>query len=291
MTKPNLRIQLIMPRIEQRDYFVHLLSMRYTVIFDRKTPDIVLYDDYSKHLLPRYKNDPFIIAFTGESEPLDYSICHFALSFDETNPKSIYLPLWVLFIDWFNVKDPDYCKLTDIMVRKPVHSVNREHFCGFVAKHSVEVRNNFVITLSEYRAVICPGVVLNNYPPIGGRMGNSKETFLRKCKFTIAFENTSKDGYITEKILHAFQSRTIPIYWGSPTVTQYFNPKAFINCHDYEMWSDVIDEIIRLDNDDEAYLEMLNQPVFENGLIPIQFWPSTLLDSIEYFILNNINGR
>lgn len=272
-----------MPRIEQRDYFLHMFGMHYIVTLVQNNPDIVLYDDYSSHLVPNYNNNPIKIAFTGESGDLDYTKCHFSLSFDEDYSNSIYLPLWILFIDWFNKKDPYYCRLTDILLRHPIKKIDRLLFCGFVAQNSVSLRNNFVLLLSKYKEVTCPGTVLNNYPPIGGSMGHSKELFLRKCKFTIAFENVSKAGYLTEKILHAFQSRTIPIYWGSPTVTRYFNPKSFINCHDFKKWGDVIAEIIRLDNDDQAYLQMLNQPVFRDDIMPAQFWPHKVLSSIKKF--------
>ena len=170
------------------------------------------------------------------------------------------------------------------MARQRITKVQKPLFCGFVAKNSVPVRNNFVVALSKYKLVSCPGEILNNYPRIGGRMGQAKDKFLRCCKFTVAFENYSKRGYITEKILHAFQSRTIPIYWGSELVRKYFNPDAFINCNDYDSWDDVIAEIIRIDNDDTVYLNILNQPVFKDGLVSTQFWPDTVLTGIENMI-------
>ncbi|KKM22527.1 hypothetical protein LCGC14_1624460 [marine sediment metagenome] len=279
MIKPILHLALMLPRIDQRDYFLYLFGMRYIVIIDNLTPSIVVYD-YFYELLPKYKSSPIYIAFTGESRDINFK-CHFALSFEEHHSRNIYLPLWILFIDWFDTKDHDLCKLTDIMLRQQIKKINKTLFCGFVAKNSVPVRNNFVLALSKYKTVTCPGIILHNYPHIGGRMGYAKEQFLRCCKFTVAFENCSKSGYITEKLLHAFQSRTIPIYWGSASVNKYFNHNAFINCHDYENWDDVLAEIIRLDNDDTAYLEKLNQPVFKNDIVPAQFWPSTVLTSIE----------
>lgn len=43
----------------------------------------------------------------------------------------------------------------------------------------------------------------------------SKVSFLRKYKFSIAFENGSTDGYITEKVTNALEAGTVPIYFGS----------------------------------------------------------------------------
>ena len=53
---------------------------------------------------------------------------------------------------------------------------------------------------------------------------------------------------------------SIPIYWGNPLVTKDFNPKAFINCNDYDNDFDaVIERIKELDNDPDKYLAMLRE--------------------------------
>ncbi|WP_243283939.1 glycosyltransferase family 10 domain-containing protein, partial [Flavonifractor plautii] len=79
--------------------------------------------------------------------------------------------------------------------------------------------------------------------------------------FTIAFENAFMPGYTTEKLVDPFLSHSIPIYWGNPEVTKYYNPKAFINCNDYDNDFDaVIKRVIELDNDKEQYLQMLREP-------------------------------
>lgn len=96
----------------------------------------------------------------------------------------------------------------------------------------------------------------------------SKLEFQSQCKFSIAFENTTSPGYTTEKILHAFISNTIPIYWGDPEVTKDFNPKAFINCHDFENFEAVIERIKEVDNNDELYLTILKEPPFVDNKIP-----------------------
>jgi hypothetical protein len=46
-------------------------------------------------------------------------------------------------------------------------------------------------------------------------------------------ENCRKPGYVTEKIVNAFRSGAIPIYWGAPDVTRYFNAKAFVDMADF----------------------------------------------------------
>ena len=44
-----------------------------------------------------------------------------------------------------------------------------------------------------------------------------------------------------------------------------FNPRSFINCHNFASLDDAVAEIIRLDQDDQAYIDRLNQPWFEGN--------------------------
>jgi hypothetical protein len=109
----------------------------------------------------------------------------------------------------------------------------------------------------------------------------TKIEFQSSCKFSIAFENTSSPGYTTEKLLHAFITGTIPIYWGNPEVTKDFNPKAFINCHDFESFEDVVSKVKEIDNDEEMFLSMLNEPPFRNNIIPENLKTDTLLNFLQ----------
>ena len=65
------------------------------------------------------------------------------------------------------------------------------------------------------------------YPP------SEKVDFQKNYKFSIAFENTYCSGYTMEKLVDSFASQHIPLYYGNPRVAEEFNPKAFINAHDF----------------------------------------------------------
>lgn len=144
-------------------------------------------------------------------------------------------------------------------------------FCNFIYSNGNDgegafLRQEFCKKLMEYKRVDCPGKILHNMDaedelaPRNGDWWNSKFSFLKKYKFTIAFENSRSNGYTTEKLVHPLQSFSIPIYWGNPLVTRDFNPKAFINCNDYDNDFDaVIERIKELDNDPDKYLAMLRE--------------------------------
>ena len=83
---------------------------------------------------------------------------------------------------------------------------------------------------------------------------------IKNYKFTIAFENQSTPGYISEKIAEPLAVGSIPIYWGCETIADYYNPQAFINCHDYPDFDAVIEHIIEVDTNPALYEKYLNAP-------------------------------
>ena len=141
--------------------------------------------------------------------------------------------------------------------------LNRK-FCNFVysnSRYANQARKDFFDLLSEYKRVDAGGACRNN---IGYRVPDKYE-FQKDYKFSIAFENASHYGYTTEKILDAFVAKTIPIYWGNPQVVKDFNKDAFINCNDYASLEEVVQKVIELDRDDEAYLKMVKTPFLNDG--------------------------
>lgn len=173
-------------------------------------------------------------------------------------------------------------------------------FCNFIYSNAqngdgARFRIEFCERLAEYKRIDCPGQVLNNMS--GGiepryyrkngysakdfneHWATSKIAFLRKYKFTIAFENISLAGWTTEKLIHPLMAHSIPIYWGNPDVAEYFNPKAFINCADYGNDIDaVVRAVIELDNDRERYMDMLCQPPLQ------ETFPFDWEDSLTEFL-------
>jgi hypothetical protein len=91
-----------------------------------------------------------------------------------------------------------------------------------------------------------------------------KVKFMSNYRFNLCFENSSYPGYCTEKLFEALCAKTVPIYWGSPTVALDFNPKAFLNRYDYASDLEFINKIIELDSNKDAYNEMYMQPMFRD---------------------------
>lgn len=106
--------------------------------------------------------------------------------------------------------------------------------------------------------------------------------------FNVGMENKVAPGYITEKIAYAFNSGSIPIYWGDDDiVNDFFNPASFLNVNDYkspeaaataavEIWRDpqkaqrYLDAPIRINNRLQTY-EDIYDPTAEDSLWMIPF--------------------
>ena len=272
------------------NYFFNLLSMKYDVEIDHQNPEIVFFSVYSKTHFRFDKSKVIKILYTGENYRPNYNDCHYSLSFDYLEDNRNYrLPLWALLFNWFNrpyIPERDHAyhhSLEDFTTKK---KINKSRFCSFVVSNPNSYKRiEFANKLMKYKNIDCPGRVLNNMESINGR-GDQKEKveFLRDYKFNICFENSSYSGYTTEKIIHSMFMNCIPIYWGDPLVPLDFNPNSFLNSHDYLDDDKLISRIIEIDNNDKLYQDMINEPWFNNNIIPDFIKPESVLSFFEKII-------
>lgn len=238
------------------NFFIQQLQLNYNVILDSVNPDYLIYSwNGNKHY--RYKN-AIKIYFTGENDVPDFNECDYAIGFQPIrfNDRYLRMPLYVLYDCFPKLSNPKQ-EISDAEL------LNRD-FCSFVvsnAKGADPMREYFFMELSKYKRIDSGGKYLNN---IGGPVKDKYE-FIRKYKFNLAFENSLAPGYTTEKLLEPLTENTVPVYWGNPEVDKDFNKEAFVFVNDFETTDKAIQEIIRLDNDDEAYLRMVRAQPITNG--------------------------
>ena len=239
-------------------YFFSILKKYYEVELS-DNPDYVFYNDSSyEHL----KYDCIKIFYTGENIHPNFNFCDYAISFDYLDfaDRHYRLPLYLVTI-FYNQKEIEHAGDTDfitpiIITKKDLEK--KTEFCSFVYSNYLadETRKIFFNKLNQYKKVNAGGKYLNN---IGKRIKNKLE-FETTHKFSIAFENSSRSGYTTEKIVNSLAAKTIPIYFGNPDIHKEFNEKRFINCHRYSNFDEVIEKIKEIDNNDDLYLSTVNQP-------------------------------
>lgn len=82
--------------------------------------------------------------------------------------------------------------------------------------------------------------------------------FIARYKFVIAIENGVCDDYITEKFWRAIQVGIVPIYFGSPTIEDFFpNNKSAILLTQYPNPKLLVKYIHQLNSNDKLYEEYL----------------------------------
>ena len=64
-----------------------------------------------------------------------------------------------------------------------------------------------------------------------------------------------------------------------------FNTKSFISYHDYENDEEFIEKILKIDNNNDQYVEMLSEPWFNENKIPESVLPKNVLK----FIISILN--
>ena len=253
--------------------FYRILSQKYKIeICD--SPDIVFYSVFGNKYLDY---DCIRIFFTGENVIPNFNLCEYGIGFSNLEFKNRYLriPLYNLF------QYKKYFKLA-LEVHKQNY-LKREKFCNFVYSNgnADKKREEFYNLLSQYKKIDSGGRYLNN---IGGPV-EDKFSFQQQYKFSIAFENSSDIGYTTEKLIEAKAAGTIPIYWGNPEIAKEFNTKSFINCHDYNNFEEVVEEIKKIDNDDELYFKYLKEPFSYNETMLEEY--DKKLENFLYSIVEN----
>lgn len=285
--------------IKTDNYFYNLLSTTYKVVIDENNPDIVFYSvDYDrKNEKSRYLNTSAkMIYYTGESTLPNWNECDLAFTFDYDckNQKNYRLPLWALYLNWFNRdynpnRDQAYLHNLDDFLNKKINKIEHlkthSHFCNFVYSNPVAHRINFYQKFSSrsHRHIVSAGRVMNNTGNgIPGRSDTiEKMHFLKKFKFTIAFENKDYLGYTTEKLIHPMFCNSLPIYWGNDKVgITDFNPKSFIQAKSFSNDDELIDYINTVDNDLDLYFSILEEPWFVNNKIPEFVLPDNVLKQI-----------
>jgi hypothetical protein len=167
-----------------------------------------------------------------------------------------------------NVAVPFYSTLlyeSEHMFKEPPSSppsLPQKDVVVIISNAGATVRNAFIDELDKHFQVTYAGRYKNN---IGGPLeaGYGTEEFskyISQFKFVISMENSEKDSYITEKIFHGIHSHTIPVYWGSPRVTEYINPARFINMKSIDDILPTIEKMKSIAASESIWQSMVMEP-------------------------------
>ena len=229
------------------------------IVGPTQNPDVLFYSIFGNEHT-KYPNVRKVF-FSGEPFGIRAE-ANFNFTFDRNSDKNTRFPLWLGYMNDYLLEECQRRKKGVINVSK------RENFCSFIANGEVKTthRRTIVEKLSRYKKVHCGGNYLNNigFNVPRGVNCSGKIEHNNKYKFAIAFENEDYPGYVTEKICDIFKSNCVPIYWGTKEVVNDFNPSTFINANDFANFDELVEYIIKVDNDDELYASFFKEPMFSN---------------------------
>lgn len=237
-----------------------LLNSKYEFVIDQSNPDLLVYSLYgNQHLRYNCKK----LQIIGENSFPNFNECDYAISphyisFDRhcRIPFYAFNKEYQLLIDWYidRVADPE----------------KRKFCCGLITNgiNADPFRDEFVKQLNKAMPIDSVGKWLNttgwtiqNRPEFAENRDSiytnpAKIRLCRNYKYTLALENSLVDGYHTEKITDAFAAYSVPIYWGSKSISNEFNSGSYINVADFGTIQEAVDYILSIS--DEEYAEMLN---------------------------------
>lgn len=130
----------------------------------------------------------------------------------------VRFPHWLIYSSSCNIDDEN--NIVDDVEKS--HEVNKhtdkQWFATMVARahHSDKKISRHIVynEVAKHGKIMAPAGLVNGNTSRIGSSYKDKLQFITKGKYHICPENSSYPGYCTEKIFHAAQAGTIPIYWG-----------------------------------------------------------------------------
>jgi alpha(1,3/1,4) fucosyltransferase len=254
------------PELAEVGIIHEVIREKYNIEYVDKDPDVFLSGPLATYQAPE---DPKIIKLFYTYEV-----------YLDNNPQK-FLDTYDLVMGFDFIDRPNYLRVPYVYAylgNKIRHDYDRhmkcnpkkEHFACFLVSNSGEdvagkfagakARNRMFHRLSLYKKVLSGGKYLNN---VGGPVQDG-EKFLSQCKFTISYENTlDYPGYVTEKPFNAWLAGTVPIYNTDSAGLVDINKKSVIFAGDFNTEEDLVNYIIKVDNDDKLYCDIWNERIID----------------------------
>jgi hypothetical protein len=258
-----------------------ILSDKYKISFSDQNYNVIFEGPFSSsgHYRPELKDrnfkeysplDPKVVKifWTGEAILPNLDSYDLTIGFDRVeHPNYIRFPLYYSFAFGPKIRtgynreaDLGKCNTNKKFACFLVSSNSEEHsYLNHLPFDGCAARVEIFHKLSLYKRVESGGKLLNN---VYGPVSNGME-WLSQCKFVIAYENQSWNGYITEKVMQAYFAGAIPIYYGDlgKDAIRELNKNAIIYAKDFNNSDELVEYVKKVDNDDELYCSIWNQNI------------------------------
>ena len=265
---------------DQKEKADILIIMGYTRTFD-------VYQNYIKdfyrwltgkdqtYVTPQYVcEDPAAMKVlyaheTWTSFPEGFDECFdLMIGYDQRYDHPRYLSIAGTAYEFFHEKiSTAYDPKKDVWRAKGCQPEQRKYDVCFLASNGAKKdfmdlakdRIDLFKAFSERTFVASGGKIENNIGytvPLGDELD-----WMMNCKFVISYENRIYPGYVTEKPYQAWLAGAIPIYAAHRSVLGNVNYDALIFGPDYESNDKIVDRVMSLVDDHDAYCAIWNQPI------------------------------
>jgi hypothetical protein len=102
-----------------------------------------------------------------------------------------------------------------------------------------------------------------------------KHEVLSRYKFSLCFENTTMQGYLTEKIFDCFYAGCVPIYLGAKNISKLIPPDSFIDYRKFSSAQELLNHIMTL-SDNEILLMKQAGKNFIQSIIYKKYYDSLI---------------
>ena len=272
-------------------FFMKLLKKTYSrPIHISRTPDNadILVESIFGHMsYLHYKKWTATILYTGETHyynvtDIDKYDC--VLGFEETGGNFVKCPFYILFL----LSNPVI--ISQITGANPSAPVPPPNIASVILSnvHGSE-RLAFMNHLEKKMPVKYGGKYKNNIGRVVSGQFNSPEMtdFYKGGKFAITMENGDRPYYITEKIVNGFRSGVIPVYWGTSKISEYFNPRRFLQLKSTSQ--EDMDELVKVMTTmtNQEYLDIIREPILVR---PIDDVCEEILASVKKILVTRLLG-
>ncbi len=132
-----------------------------------------------------------------------------------------------IFLEYHGVKDTfEYNTNKDFNV---TFMTGHKNYCpGHKIRHEIwnrqaeiKIKKKFFYSQVNDGMVLYPDNLILNHR-------RDKTIMFENSMFAIVIENNKSDNYFTEKLIECIVSKTLPIYYGCPNISEYFNSNGII---------------------------------------------------------------
>lgn len=213
---------------DNSDYFTHFIKEQLeedvNVVHYSKKPDILIASINGPINVITNIRAKCKLFYYGENlnryhpynnENLLYNTFDLIVGFKKTDlsKKQIRFPLWLIYYNYYKWDDND--NILSYIQTKYNENIKKDKpiFGTLVCRHDRGgERTRISNELQKYGEIKYPGKFRKNTPSIDANQRN-KINYISQSIYNICPENSRYEGYFTEKIFHAFEGGTIPLYW------------------------------------------------------------------------------